>query len=543
MKRLLIILAVMAFVFGCTEPQSPLFRKAWELVEDRPDSARVILEKVRMDALTKSGQAEYGLLKTIVDYKTFGTIRNDSLISASIAYYDRHGDEWRRGRAYLYRGALKMYRAHDMPNSIMDSIVIDQDTLVAQKVPPEYHQGAIKDIKTAEAIAEDIDDEKLKNHAYELMAYTNISFEDYSRILKYSQKWLDSSIKLNDSVKILRSLFLCASTYNRMGKTDSAYVYLKKGVELAKHADTWLPAYEQYSDKAEVYLTLGVIKYAEDSLKVWEEMKGYQTRAQSLKEQGKYEEAIRQAKLGLKYSDRQNRLKCWELLYEIYNLMGNQEQASFSKNQKYNGMISGRRMDTKMADWQWNLDNERQSKEFNHRLSWMQGLIIALIVIVALAIGVGMLLHRRKVRKLSFRLDEDARRITELHTNIEQLEKSGEQNGQEMERMKEELENRMERISGTLLVGTQMFSQLQQRQCIAEATAKEQQCLVDYFAQLRPKRWQEWERKYNGLSTAQYIFLIMQDDLHFDDETIAAILDVKRTSVRSMRSRIKGRER
>ena len=543
MKKLFNILAIMAIVIGCTERQHPLLRQAWGLIDNSPDSAKVILAKVCTDSLTEKGKAEYGLLKTIVDYKTFGTIKNDSLISASIAYYDRHSDEWHRGRAYLYRGALRLYRPHDIPNSIKDSIVTDQDTLVALKVPPEYHQGAIKDIKTAEAIAEDADDEKLKNHAYELMAYTNISFEDYPRILKYSYKWLDSSIKLNDSVKILRSLFLCASTYSRMGQMDSASVYLKKGVELAKHADTWLPAYEQYSDKAEVYLTLGVIKYAEDSLKVWEEMKGYQTRAQSLKEQGKYEEAIRQAKLGLKYSDRQNRLKCWELLYEIYNLMGNQEQASFSKNQKYNGMISGRRMDTKMADWQWNLDNERQSKEFNHRLSWMQGLIIALIVIVALAIGVGMLLHRRKVRKLSFRLDEDARRITELHTNIEQLEKSGEQNGQEMERMKEELENRMERISGTLLVGTQMFSQLQQRQCIAEATAKEQQCLVDYFAQLRPKRWQEWERKYSGLSTAQYIFLIMQDDLHFDDEAIAAILDVKRVSVRSMRARIKGRER
>ena len=129
------------------------------------------------------------------------------------------------------------------------------------------------------------------------------------------------------------------------------------------------------------------------------------------------------------------------------------------------------------------------------------GLIIALIVVVALAIGIGMLLHRRKVRRLSFRLDEDASRISELRTNIEQLEKSGTENSQEMTRLKEKLENRMERISGTLLVGTQMFSQLQQRQCIAEATAKEQQCLVDYFAQLRPKRWQEWERKYSGLST------------------------------------------
>ena len=196
-----------------------------------------------------------------------------------------------------------------------------------------------------------------------------------------------------------------------------------------------------------------------------------------------------------------------------------------------------------MAEWQQKFDEVQQTKDFYRRTSWMQGLIIALIVIVALAIGVGMLLHRRKVRKLSFRLDEDAMRISELRTNIEQLERSGAENGQEMARMKEELESRMERISGTLLVGTQMYSQLQQRQCIAEATAKEQQCLVDYFAQLRPKRWQEWERKYSGLSTAQYIFLIMQDDLHFDDETIAAILDVKRVSVRSMRARIKKSER
>ena len=63
---------------------------------------------------------------------------------------------------------------------------------MTRSYPPEYHQGAIKDLKTAEAIAEDADDEKLKNHAYELMAYTNISFEDYPRILKYSNKWLDT---------------------------------------------------------------------------------------------------------------------------------------------------------------------------------------------------------------------------------------------------------------------------------------------------------------------------------------------------------------
>ena len=197
----------------------------------------------------------------------------------------------------------------------------------------------------------------------------------------------------------------------------------------------------------------------------------------------------------------------------------------------------------KMAEWQQKFDEVRQTKEFYRRTSWMQILIIALIVVVILAIVVGMWWHRRKVRRLSFRLDEDARRISELRTKIELQEKSGAENSQEMARLKEELENRMERISGTLLIGTQMYNQLQQRQCIAEATAKEQQCLVDYFAQLRPKRWQEWQRKYKDLSTAQYVFLIMQDDLRYDDEAIAAALNVKRPSVRSMRSRIKGRER
>ena len=93
MKKLFIILAVIAAMMGCSERQHPLFRQAWELIEDRPDSAKGILEKVRENTLAESGLAEYGLLKTIVDYKTLGTIKNDSLITASIAYYDQHGDD------------------------------------------------------------------------------------------------------------------------------------------------------------------------------------------------------------------------------------------------------------------------------------------------------------------------------------------------------------------------------------------------------------------------------------------------------------------
>ena len=59
-----------------------------------------------------------------------------------------------------------------------------------------------------------------------------------------------------------------------------------------------------------------------------------------------------------------------------------------------------------------------------------------------------------------------------------------------------------------------------------------------------PQFRQIW-KKINKPDEARAILanLIMQDDLRYDDEAIAATLDVKRPSVRSMRSRIKGREK
>ncbi len=548
MKKLLIILAITVIVIGCTE-QHPLLRRAWNLMEEKPESAKFVLAKIYTNSLTESDMADYGLLKTMATYKThglyktYGMVENDSLITASIVYYDQHGDDWHRGRAYYYRGAIRMSKLGNIPD-------------------------AVKDFKVAEIISEADDDEELKNLVYGMLYLVNVSFNNHPQTLKYAHKWLNSNIELNDSVKILQSLLECATAYADIGQTDSACIYIEKAlspqmlslaseergtVNVMKGRNGVMTSYlhllpEIYAQAAKIYQEHGDDEKTMAYLTKWKETSlyiGYLPEARIRKAQGQYEKAIELVREELINCDRKTRMQCMELLSELYELTGNQEQALEAKKylKAYDDSMKYINQVMQMAEWQQKFDEVRQTKDFYRRTSWMLGLIIALIVVVALAIVVGLWWHRRKVRKLSFRLDEDTRRISELRTNIEQLEKSGTENCQEMTRLKEELESRMERISGTLLVGTQMFSQLQQRQCIAEATAKEQQCLVDYFAQLRPKRWQEWERKYSGLSTAQYIFLIMQDDLHYDDEAIAAALAVKRTSVRSMRSRIKGRER
>ena len=549
MKKLFIILAVISIMFGCTERQHPLIRQAWEMIEEKPESVKAILAKIYTNSLTESDMADYGLLKTMATYKThgmyktYGMVENDSLITVSIVYYNQHGDDWHRGRAYYYRGAIRMSKLGNIPD-------------------------AVKDFKVAEVISEADDDEELKNLVYGMMYFVNASFNNHPQTLKYAHKWLNSNIELNDSMKILQSLLECATAYVSMGQTDSACFYIEKTlspqmlslaseergtVNVMKGRNGVMTSYSHllpdiYAQAAKIYQEHGDDEKAMAYLTKWKETShyiGYLPEARIWKAKGQYEKAIELVKDELINCDRKTRMQCMELLSELYELTGNQEQALEAKKylKAYDDSMKYINQVMQMAEWQQRFDEVRQTKDFYRRTSWMQVLIIALIVVVVFAIGVGMWLHRRKVRRLSFRLDEDARRINELRTNIEQLEKSGTENGQEMARLKEELESRMERISGTLLVGTQMFSQLQQRQCIAEATAKELQCLVDYFAQLRPKRWQEWEHKYCGLSTAQYVFLIMQDDLHYDDEAIAAALAVKRTSVRSMRSRIKGRER
>ena len=88
MKKLFIILAVMAIIIGCAEQHPPQFVQVWKKI-NKPEEARVILAKVNTNALTESGKAEYGLLKTIVAYKMHRKLENDSLISASIDYYNR----------------------------------------------------------------------------------------------------------------------------------------------------------------------------------------------------------------------------------------------------------------------------------------------------------------------------------------------------------------------------------------------------------------------------------------------------------------------
>ena len=175
MKRIVWIVIIIAALAGCNEKRHPLLKEAADIIHQRPDSALALISRVDTASLSETERMEYCLLKVMTDYIVLHHADGDSLVSACVDYYDKHGDAWHRGRAYYYRGGI---RRHLLGRTF----------------------DAIKDYKVAETIAEDEDDELLKNMVYDNLAYANYNCFNHLLILEYSQKYLESSRRMNDSV-------------------------------------------------------------------------------------------------------------------------------------------------------------------------------------------------------------------------------------------------------------------------------------------------------------------------------------------------------
>lgn len=499
MRKIIKVAILCTLLVACGKSgTSDRFSQAWEVIEQQPDSARVLLADMDMSSLPKEEQAEYGLLMTMVEIKTrHEQITNDSMIAASVRYYDLHGDKWHQAMSYHYRGVVKY----------------------ALKNVPE----AIKDLKRAETLAETLDDELLRNKIYERLAYCNYKNNNFPLVLKYSKKLLDSSKKMNDSMMLARSYTMVASGFANMEEMDSARIYILNSLDWIDAVDS-LTQNEILCNVAAMYQETGEVEKAEHYLTDWvlnhANGFGYITLAHIRQKQGKYEEAVTYAKKSLGCMDQKNYIHSLELLAELYSHMGDSRQAYAMqrRSKEFADSLASANKASQMADWQMKFDELQREKSFYRRFMIMGGVFLSFLLLLMVVVW----WHRRRMRRLRFC-----------------LEQSGEANMQEISQLKEQITQRRERISTKLLMGAKLFNRVKEKQSLADASANDLQSLVDYFAQLRPKRWQEWERLYADLSTAQYIFLILQDDLHYDDETIAKILDVKRSSVRSMRSRIK----
>ena len=109
MKRIVWIVIIIAALAGCNEKRHPLLKEAADIIHQRPDSALALISRVDTASLSETERMEYCLLKVMTDYIVLHHADGDSLVSACVDYYDKHGDAWHRGRAYYYRGGIRRH--------------------------------------------------------------------------------------------------------------------------------------------------------------------------------------------------------------------------------------------------------------------------------------------------------------------------------------------------------------------------------------------------------------------------------------------------
>lgn len=232
MKKLLLhitsLVSIVLFLFmgACSNhPQAPMLLEAEKIIEEQPDSALSILNKMEnVNQLSEKDHATYCLLLTQAQDLNYITHTSDSLIKIAATYFEKNKDKPRSMLAYYYLGRV---------NSDL------QDALQAQ----EYYLKALE-------IGDDSKDYtlliKIYNNLGTLYAYQDINdmaLPMYKKVLSY--------LELKpDSVKTGFALRNIARVFSSIEQIDSAQYYYLQAIN-----------YTTPQNISSIFLSLGNLNY------------------------------------------------------------------------------------------------------------------------------------------------------------------------------------------------------------------------------------------------------------------------------------------
>src|SRR5574344_60602 len=119
--RLLLLTFGITLLTSCEHHENdPRLLAAERLMDSNPDSAYQIIQNIQ-SLLHKdaANNALYLLLKTQSAWKTFHEVKNDTMLSKSIVYYNKVNDHEHLAKSYYYRGIVRKESGH-LPSALDD---------------------------------------------------------------------------------------------------------------------------------------------------------------------------------------------------------------------------------------------------------------------------------------------------------------------------------------------------------------------------------------------------------------------------------------
>ena len=547
-----LFITAMAILMSCSQSNiSKSLEAAENVINENPDSTLSVLREIDYESLKDNQlKALYGLLYTSAIYKKQDVLDSDSLIDYSINYFNDKGDAYHLADAYYYKGAMN-YERNKMDISI------------------NY-------LKKAEDLSIDRDFYLIENKVYELLVYVNYDSDNKSLRSLYAKKFLNSSVKMNNKALIARASAMVASSYAANNMSDSAYYYIKQGLQYLDNVDKIL--------KADLLVYVGEMYYEKNDLF---NSKRYALMSDSIDPNphakmllGKIEyqkgDTIRAEFLwrsALSTNDKNLKKWLYKTLSNYYAEIGRYRDAYIISKEMNSLNDSINNSSKNVQELQLKFDRVKSESELYKKLLY----VLVIVIFVSTTLLVFLRYYQRRIKSYNStintltgkndayksEIDSYSEKINmyqheiklyvskvsnyeeEISKNIEKikmLKTSDRSKQKEIDELKDYISTLYKSIMSELQKGNTIYETIKNKNPIVHYSDEDLISLVDFYKIINNKVFSDWLERYTPLSVRQYVFLILEG-LGYDDYDIADVLGVSDTTVRSTRSRIKKKKR
>ena len=542
MKTLKLFFVIALFVLVACSHKSEVCQQLEQaeafLCDNCVDSAAEIIKM--LEPCTSEDSAYFFVIKAECDYRQY-KIPNSYQLDYCINYYEKRNDFRRLCASYYYKSMV----------SVRTSSMSQADVIL---------------LKKAEQYADKTSDNRLKDKVSTGLRFVNVVFGEYQEALKYAKKEYNYAQYLTKR-DVAYSLLSLSSVYRHLGNKDSAEYYVLQCKRLSSEVDD--------SDKSYIYNLLGECFVDEN-----------------------YDAALTYFKTALKYrqlpeiykniaevyylrNDTLNwRLYCDSAMvnasYDIKNdILTYAAQMYYKNNDFQNYKHTDDQLiatyQKQISDLKENYTLQIQKKyDFQKQQSHYENIFLLQIALIFFVIAVGAvvtLFYKRKIYKLRQRrliiesensiLHEKLRQTNhQMNDYISQIDYLNNQNaelsanGENMsviisnnEAYIADLKSKLGVLNNETKQSLEVGRVIYDKMCNNESISDYKNRLADglfYFEVTYPECHQILAQ-YNNLTVSNMLFVLCDDFLHKDDEQIGSVFEISVSTVRSRRTKLKGK--
>lgn len=486
------------------------------VIKDKADSALNLLETINENSLESAeDKAYYYLLKTQAQYRLYAKIESDSMIDRSIEFYKKANNKEKLARAYYYKGELCFRR-------------------------DEKRQSVIY-IKIAETNAKG-NDYVLNHHISESLAYTNQISGEPKLSQEYARKALSYAEKVGNKDWQLYAMALMIENFKDLHMRDSIRGYIMRMLPLLDYAMpetkthylNTIGAYFLESDTAKAKAFL------EEALKRGYNGNTYMLMGQLYMEKGWTKEAERMLRRAAEDNFAYTKKNALKALTDLKRKEGRHAEANvlYAELLELKDNMDEKEDGEAIKDLQEEYKKQLYKKEVEHR----QKVAAFAVALLAAAVVILVLYLKYRAARTAKQLESSRMMIGDYERRLKAITAEGKEKDKEAKSLRKKIDRLYDETYGILAAGRERFREIQQGQTTVNWGKQDFRNFLEFYKLIDNSFVVSLETDYKGLTDKQKFFMVMQNR-GLDGNEIGRMMGIGDTSIRSMKSRIKSKER